>query len=135
MEKRGPTYYLFYSGNDYRAAYGMGHATAGSPMGANAFPAFAKWRFNPLLQEAAGHFHSLGGGSTITGPKGGDWLIYHGRAGSYIQPRTLRIDPVWFETNGSGTVGGPTVGLRPAPEPGSRTPRCDCPASAVAGRP
>ena len=114
MEKRGSTYPLLDSGN-YRAAYGMGDATAGSPMGANAFPAFAKWRFNPLSRRPPG-YSSPGGGSTITGPKGGDWLIYHGRAGSYTWPRTLRIDPVWFETNGSGTVGGPTVGPQtPAP--------------------
>ncbi len=115
MEKRGSIYYLFYSGGDYRAAYGMGYATAGSPMGANTFPAFARWRFNPILQEAGGVL-STGGGSTIKGPKGGDWLIYHARAGGYTQPRTLRIDPVWFELNGSAVVGGPTVGTQtPAP--------------------
>jgi hypothetical protein len=115
MEKHGSTYYLFYSGGNYRAAYGMGYATAGSPLGADAFPAFAKWPFNPVLQEDAGVL-SPGGGSIIKGPQGGDWLIYHGRAGDYTQPQTLRIDPVWFEMNGIAAVSGPTVGPQtPAP--------------------
>jgi len=114
-EKRGSTYYLFYSGGDYRAGYGMGYATAGSPLGANAFPAFAKSPLNPVLQQDVGVL-SPGGGSMIKGPQGGDWLIYHGRAGDYTQPQTLRIDPVWFETNGSAAVSAPTAGPQtPAP--------------------
>jgi hypothetical protein len=115
MEKRGSTYYLFYSGGNYRAAYGMGYATASSPLGADAFPAFAKSSFNPVLQQDVGVL-SPGGGSMIEGPQGGNWLIYHGRAGDYTQPQTLRIDPVWFETNGSAAVSAPTVGPQtPAP--------------------
>jgi hypothetical protein len=52
----------------------------------------------------------------IKGPKGGDWLIYHGRAGDYTQPRTLLIDPVRFKTDGGVTVDGPTV-RRQSPAP------------------
>ena len=115
MEKSGSTYYLFYSGGNYRAGYGMGYATASSPMGADTFPAFAKSPLNPVLTEAAGVL-SPGGGSMVEGPQGGSWLIYHGRAGDYTQPQTLRIDPVWFDTNGSAAVSGPTDGPQtPAP--------------------
>jgi hypothetical protein len=108
-EKRGSTYFVFYSGGDYRAAYGMGYATASSPTGT-----FSKSPSNPILKEANGVL-SPGGGSMIKGPRGGDWLIYHGRVGDYTQPRTLRIDPVTFGT-GTAAVAGPTSSRQsPAP--------------------
>jgi Glycosyl hydrolases family 43 len=108
MEKRGSTYYLFYSGGDYRASYGMGYATASSPTGEPAYPAFAKSPLNPILSETAAVL-SPGGGSVTIGPDGGSWLVYHGRAGDYSQPRTLRIDPlVWSDT--SVSTPGPTTG-------------------------
>jgi arabinan endo-1,5-alpha-L-arabinosidase len=117
MEKRGSAYYLFYSGGDYTGAYGLGYATGSSPLGVDAFPSFAKSSSNPVLHELAGvDVLSPGGGSMIKGPKGGDWLIYHGRAGDYTQPRTLRVDPVRFKTDGSATVDGPTA-RRQSPAP------------------
>ena len=117
MEKRGSTYYLFYSGGDYTRAYGLGYATASAPLGVDAFPAFAKSSLNPILHELAGvDVLSPGGGSMIKGPKGGDWLIYHGRAGSRSQPRTMRIDPLVWNRNGTLSVKGPTTGVQsPAP--------------------
>ena len=133
MEKRGSTYYLFYSGNDYRAAYGMGYATAGSPMGATAFPAFAKWRFNPYSRRPPGY--SARWRLDDHGTQGRRLADLPRARGQLHTACTLRIDPVWFETNGWASVGGPTVGPRRLPEPGSRMPRRDCPAGAVAGRP
>jgi len=62
MEKRGSTYYLFYSGGYYRASYGMGYATASTPTGDTAHPAFAKSALNPILSETA-EVLSPGGGS------------------------------------------------------------------------
>jgi beta-xylosidase len=110
MEKRGSTYYLFYSGGDWRSAYGMGYASASSPTGP-----FAKARINPILKQTTEVF-SPGGGSVTTGPQGGDWMVYHGRAGSYTAPRTLRIDPLVWRKDGSVRVKGPTTGLQsPAP--------------------
>src|SRR5215211_1372144 len=110
LEKRNSTYYLFYSGGDYTAAYGMGYATAASPTGA-----FKKSGRNPILRETSA-VKSPGGGSVIRGPHGGDWLIYHGRAGSRSQPRTMRIDPAVWNRNGTVSVKGPTTGVRsPAP--------------------
>jgi hypothetical protein len=108
VEKRGSTYYLFYSGGYYGASYGMGYATASSPTGDEGFPAFAKSSLNPILAETA-QVLSPGGGSVTAGPDGGSWLVYHGRAGDYSQPRTLRIDPlVWAGT--SVSTPGPTTG-------------------------
>jgi hypothetical protein len=105
MERRGSRYYLFYSGGDWRRAYGMGYATADSPIG----PAFAKAPENPILRETASVL-SPGGGVIARGPAGQDWLVYHGRAGAYEQPRTLRIDPLVWGTDGTVRIAGPTTG-------------------------
>jgi beta-xylosidase len=115
MVKKAATYYLFYSGGDYRRTYGMGYATASSPLGASSDAPFTKAAANPVLRQTASVL-SPGGGSLTTGPRGGDWLLYHGRAGDYSQPRTLRIDPVSWNAAGEVTVRGPTTGLQtPAP--------------------
>ena len=113
MEKRGSTYYLFYSGGDYRASYGMGYATASSAVGDGGYPAFAKSPLNPILSETAAVL-SPGGGSVTTGPDGGSWLVYHGRAGDYSQPRTMRIDPL-FWSGSSVSTPGPTTGRQTFP--------------------
>jgi beta-xylosidase len=110
LEKHGFTYYLFYSGGSWRAAYGMGVATAAFPTGP-----FTKSTRNPILRQTSQVF-SPGGGSAITGPNGDDWLIYHGRSGSYSAPRTLRIDPLIWHRNRTVSVRGPTTGPQsPAP--------------------
>ncbi len=115
-EKRGSTYYLFYSGGDYRGAYGMGYATASSPTGP-----FARAPTNPILRQTADVL-SPGGGSVTKGPGGGDWMVYHGRAGSYTAPRTLRIDPLLWQSDGSVTVAGPTTGPQPSSTQAVDTP-------------
>jgi hypothetical protein len=53
-----------------------------------------------------------GGGMLATGPRGGSWLVYHGREGSDTNPRQLRIDPVRFPTESTVAVDGPTSGLQ-----------------------
>jgi hypothetical protein len=53
----------------------------------------------------------------VTGPRGDDWLIYHGRAVAG-GPRTLRIDPlVWNDAADPPTltVRGPTTSPQPLP--------------------
>jgi len=100
--KSGSTYVLLYSGGAYTRAYGMGYATSNSPTGP-----FVKSAGNPVLAEAAGVL-SPGGGMLATGPKGGSWLVYHGRRGSYANPRELRIDRLRFTTESSLVVDGPT---------------------------
>ncbi|MDQ4048145.1 MAG: glycoside hydrolase family 43 protein, partial [Actinomycetota bacterium] len=122
VERRGSTYYLFYSGGDYRRAYGMGYATAPSPTGP-----FTKAPINPILRQTADVL-SPGGGSVTKGTEGGDWMVYHGRAGSYAAPRTLRIDPLVWRADGSVMVKGPTTGPQPAARP---APEAAAPASAA----
>ena len=58
-----------------------------------------------------------GGGTTVAGPGGGDWIVYHARAATDpAQARTMRIDPLRFGDDGSVTVGGPTASRQwPAP--------------------
>lgn len=120
MEKRGSTYYLFYSGGDYRASYGMGYATATSATGGTAFSAFTKSALNPILRETAAVL-SPGGGSVTIGPDGGSWLVYHGRASAYSEPRTLRIDPL-FWSGSSVVTPGPTTGPQTVPSEDTTSP-------------
>jgi len=101
--KRGSTYFLLYSGGDYEGSYGMGYATASAPTGP-----FLKAVENPFLREI-GPALSVGGGMLVTGPRGGDWLVYHGREASLGDPRTLRIDPVLFPAGSAVTAAGPTT--------------------------
>jgi len=96
------------SGGDWRGAYGMGHATATSSLGP-----FARAPENPILRETAA-VRSPGGGSLARGPAGGDWLVYHGRAGARDQPRTLRIDAVLWGPEGTVRIAGPADGPQPA---------------------
>ncbi len=109
MVKRGSTYFLLYSGGNYEGSYGMGYATAGTPTGP-----FAKAAENPFLREL-GPALSVGGGMLVTGPLGGDWLVYHGREASRVDPRTLRIDPVFFPAESALTAAAPTTTDQAAP--------------------
>jgi hypothetical protein len=116
MEKRGESYYLLYSGGSYLGSYGMGYATSASPTGD-----FAKSALNPILAETD-EVLSPGGGSVTAGPGGESWLVYHGRAGAYSEPRTMRIDPVYWSGSSVSTP-GPTSGVQtfPAEEPAGTT--------------
>lgn len=107
--KSGSTYVLLYSGGAYTGEYGMGYATSSSPTGP-----FVKSAGNPILAEAAGVL-SPGGGMLATGPRGGSWLVYHGRRGSHTSPRELRIDRLRLAEGSSVAVDGPTS----APQPGA----------------
>ena len=109
VELHNGVYYLFYSGGAYTGAYGMGYATMPSPLG----PA-TEASGNPILSGTS-QVYSPGGGSTVIGPDGGDWMIYHARLGGYGQPRELFIDPVLWRPDGTVTVSGPSIGrdLRP----------------------
>jgi Glycosyl hydrolases family 43 len=107
--KRGSTYLMLYSGGAYTGRYGMGYATSNSPIGP-----YVKSASNPVLAEAEGVL-SPGGGMPVTGPRGGDWLVYHGRRGNRANPRELRIDRLHFPTESTLTVDGPTS----APQPGA----------------
>jgi beta-xylosidase len=112
MHKRNSTYYLFYSGGSFtNGSYAMGYATSSSPTGT-----FAKASANPILKSTADVI-GPGGGSLTTGPRGGDWMVYHARATAGA-PRTLRIDPLVWNTAyvpARTWVRGPTTTPQQAP--------------------
>jgi beta-xylosidase len=106
MVRHGDGYYLFYSGGRFTdATYAMGYALASSPTGP-----FTKPTPGPILRGTS-EVVGPGGGSVVTGPDGGDWLVYHGRAAPGT-PRTLRIDPLVWNDHADPptvTVRGPTT--------------------------
>lgn len=71
MIRRGGTYELFYSGNDWRNDYAEGVATATSPTGP-----FTKSSENPVLRGGP-DLKGPGGASLFTGPDGETWMAYH----------------------------------------------------------
>lgn len=101
------TYYVLYSGGNWRTTYGMGYATGPSPVGP-----FTKSSRNPILTRTATVLSPGGGDDLVTGPHGRTWLVYHGRSGSYAALRTLRIDPFSWTPTASGpdapVISGPT---------------------------
>ena len=112
MKRHGARYYLLYSGGRFTdGSYAMSYA-----LGSSATGPFVKPTRGPLLASTK-HVIGPGGGSVATGPQGGDWLVYHGRA-TVRGPRTLRIDPLtWDDSATPPTVAvrGPSTGPRPTP--------------------
>ncbi|MBP1963371.1 family 43 glycosylhydrolase [Paenibacillus aceris] len=119
MIKHNGTYYLTYSGNHFESPdYGVGYATAPTPMGP-----WTKYTYNPIMKSntivpGAGH-HSL-----IYSPDGTElFMVYHThyKAGT-TEPRKLAIDRVHFVPQASGIdameVWGPTITpqLKPSAE-------------------
>ena len=105
MELHNGTYYLFYSGGSWQAAYGMGYATATSPTGP-----FAKSPSNPILAQSSAALSPGGGDALLTGPHGGLWMVYHGRDSTYTEPRTLRLDPfTWRRATSADAADVPVI--------------------------
>ena len=111
MEKRGSTYLYSNWQLPRRLWHGRCHRQLAN--GRERGTAFTKVAI--LLREAAGSTPARVAARRSRDHKGGDWLIPGARAAT-PGPRTLLDESVWFETNGSSTVGGPTVGPQtPAP--------------------
>jgi beta-xylosidase len=112
MQLHNGTYYLFYSGGNWRAAYGMGYATSSNPTGP-----FSKARANPILAQTATVASPGGGDQIVTGPHNGQWLVYHGSSLPDPGVRTLRIDPLSWTPNAGGpdtpVIGGPSATPQP----------------------
>jgi len=75
--KLGGTYYLTYSANNWESpSYGVGYATAPSPL-----VPFKKYSGNPILsQDPAIGMYSTGHGSLAFSPDGGEmYYVHHGR--------------------------------------------------------
>jgi Glycosyl hydrolases family 43/Ca-dependent carbohydrate-binding module xylan-binding len=103
------SYELLFSGGNFARTYGMGAARSGS-----AASSFSRIAPGPFLGDR-GHVLSAGGGMVVSGPRGDDWVAYHGRQGRYDQPRTLRIDPI--SRGGDGTVSTPAPSSTARPSP------------------
>jgi xylan 1,4-beta-xylosidase len=88
MLKRAGVYYLMYSGNAaFSADYGIGYATASSPLGP-----FRKHERNPIVARSAGVF-GPGHHAVVKGPKNELWLVYHQKASpSWAWDRFICID-------------------------------------------
>ncbi|UJF31883.1 family 43 glycosylhydrolase [Paenibacillus hexagrammi] len=108
--KHNGTYYLTYSGNHFESPdYGVGYATAPTPMGP-----WTKYAYNPIMKSntivpGAGH-HSL-----VQSPDGKElFMVYHTHYQvGQTEPRKLAIDRVHFVPQESGPdameVWGPTI--------------------------
>ncbi len=111
VRRRG-RYYLLYSGNDWRGAYGMGYATSRSPLGP-----FVKPEAGPFLRARFGLF-APGGGSVVTGPRGKTWLAYHARreGSGYANDgrRSMHLDRL-LVGGGRVRITGPTLKSATAP--------------------
>jgi beta-xylosidase len=105
------TYYLLYSGGNWRSSYGMGYATAASPTGP-----FTKSPRNPIMAQTARVFSPGGADSIVTGPHGGTWLVYHGRTAPTAD-RMLRLDAFSWQPAAPGpdvpVIAGPTSAPQP----------------------
>ena len=96
MLKRNGIYYLMYSGTGANSPnYGIGYATARSPLGP-----FRKYEKNPIAHRG-GNVLGPGHHSVVEGPDGRLWMVYHQKASTNIGwDRFVAIDPLWFDENG-----------------------------------
>ncbi len=97
MLKRQGMYYLMYSGTGADSPdYGIGYATASSPLGP-----FTKYAGNPIAGRG-GKVLGPGHHCVVTGPDGKLWLVYHQKWEDNISfHRFLAIDPLWFDDAGA----------------------------------
>jgi len=96
MLKHKGTYYLMYSGSGADGPdYGIGYATAKSPLGP-----FTKHSGNPIAHRGHGVF-GPGHHSVVTGSGGRLWMVYHQQNSEKVGwQRFLAIDPLWFDEQG-----------------------------------
>ena len=96
MLKRNGVYYLMYSGTGADSPnYGIGYATAKSPLGP-----FAKHPGNPIVQRG-GKVLGPGHHCVIEGPDQKLWNVYHQKWDDKTNfNRFLAIDPIWFDDQG-----------------------------------
>jgi len=96
MLKRESVYYLMYSGTGANSPdYGIGYATAKSPLGP-----FEKYAGNPIAHREE-NIYGPGHHCVIEGPDHRLWLVYHQKWDTGINfHRFLAIDPLWFDEAG-----------------------------------
>lgn len=96
MLKHKGVYYLMYSGTGADSPnYGIGYATAKSPLGP-----FEKFPDNPIAKRG-GDVLGPGHHCVIAAPNGKLWMVYHQKASTKTGwDRFLAIDPLWFDEQG-----------------------------------
>lgn len=101
-----PVYYLTYSANNFQSPeYGVGYATASSPLGP-----WRKYAGNPILHQSAQvGMYSTGHGSVIASPDGSQlYYVHHGRPTPTTYRRLytdrLRIDAAQPDPGGDPTM-------------------------------
>jgi beta-xylosidase len=111
MLKHQGTYYLLYSGTGADSPdYGVGYATAKSPLGP-----FVKYSGNPIISRGGGVF-GPGHGCVVADAAGALWHVYHQqRDQEKGWHRFLCIDPLWFD--GDGVLHGKATRGTPQPAP------------------
>jgi beta-xylosidase len=107
--KHDGIYYLTYSANDYRSQlYGIGYATASSPVGQ-----WTKYVNNPVLQNPVDYLVGTGHGSVFTDKEGKLKYVFHAHYSTLeINPRTMHIAEVAFINNEmkiGGTIINPVI--------------------------
>ncbi|WP_044109094.1 glycoside hydrolase family 43 protein [Xylanibacter brevis] len=92
MVKHKGTYYLTYSGNDFRSHdYGVGYATSQSPMGP-----WTKFKYNPIVQRVDG-LYGTGHHSFFTDKDGKMRIVFHAHYSvSEVYPRGMYIGTMKF---------------------------------------
>ncbi|WP_029904883.1 glycoside hydrolase family 43 protein [Prevotella sp. 10(H)] len=101
--KKDGTYYLIYSGNDFRSQdYGVGYATSSSPLGP-----WKKYENNPVLQKPKEHLVGTGHGAPFIDSKGKYRYIFHAHANTKdVGPRTSFITDLSISPQGILSIGG-----------------------------
>jgi len=96
MLKHSGTYYLMYSGTGADSPnYGIGYATAKSPLGP-----FEKYAGNPIAHRTKTVF-GPGHHCVVEGPDKKLWMIYHQKVDEgQNYHRFIAIDPLWFDDRG-----------------------------------
>jgi len=96
MLKHKGTYYLMFSGTGADSPnYGIGYATAKSPLGP-----FEKYKGNPIVRRG-GRVLGPGHHCVVEGPDGKLWNVYHQKWNDQTNfRRFLAIDPLWFDEQG-----------------------------------
>ena len=96
MLKHNGLYYLMYSGSGADSPnYGIGYATAKSPVGP-----FVKYAGNPIAHRG-GNVFGPGHHCVIHGPHGKLWMLYHQKwSEEQSFHRFLALDPLWFDKDG-----------------------------------
>lgn len=92
--KHGDTYYLTYSGNGYMSPnYGIGYATAKSPMGP-----WKKYSGNPIFIQPTtqkwGRLEGIGHHAFFKDKEGKDRIVFH----AHNKPRTVHPRQMYFST-------------------------------------